>query len=156
MTLHYIDGKGDLWQRLRAQATGEEPLAVGGNQEAERLVTIAEALLTGEDHVELAVNVPNRGVLPDLPAEAVVEVPALVGAAGVTPLSVGPLPAGIAAVLTARAQQQEITVEAALTGDRDLAVEALVLDPLVPDSATARAILRDAALAQPETLGAFA
>ena len=95
-------------------------------------------------------------MIPNLPAEAVVEVPALVGAAGVTRLAVGPLPAGIAAVLTARAQQQEITVEAALTGDRDLAVEALVLDPLVPDSATARAILRDAALAQPETLGAFA
>jgi alpha-galactosidase len=156
MTVRYIDGKGDLWQRLRAQAAGEEPLAIGGNQEAERLVTIAEALLTGEDHVELAVNVPNRGALPDLPADAVVEVPALVGAAGVTPLAVGALPAGIVAVLAARALQQEVTVEAALTSDRGLAVEALVLDPLVPDSATARAILRDAALAQPETLGAFA
>ena len=156
MTLRYIDGKGDLWHRLRAQASGAEPLDVGGNQEGERVVAIAEALLTGEDHVELAVNVPNRGVLPDLPAEAVVEVPALVGAAGVTPLAVGALPPGIAAVLTARAQQQEITVEAALARDRDLAVEALVLDPLVPDSATARAILRDAALAQPETLGVFA
>ncbi len=76
MTLRYIDEKGDLWQRLRAQATGEEPLAVGGNQEAERLVTIAEAIVTGRDHVELAVNLPNRGVIPDLPAEAVVEVPA--------------------------------------------------------------------------------
>lgn len=156
MTLRYIDGKGDLWQRLRAQATGAEPLAVGANQEAERLVAIAEELLTGEGHVELAVNVPNRGVLPDLPADAVVEVPALVGAAGITPLAVGALPAGIAAVLSARAHQQEITVEAALTGDRDLAVEAMVLDPLVPDPTTARAILRDAALAQPETLGGFA
>jgi alpha-galactosidase len=156
MTLRYIDGKGDLWQRLRAQADGEQPLDIGGNQEAERLVAIAEALLTGNDHVELAVNVPNRGVLLDLPAEAVVEVPALVGPAGLTPLAVGALPAGIGAVLNARAHQQEITVEAALTGDRDLAVEALVLDPLMPDTATARAILRDAALAQPETLGIFA
>jgi len=155
MTRRYIDEKSDLWDRLRAQAHGDAELEIGGNQEAERLVAIAEALLTGRDLVELAVNVPNRGAIPNLPAEAVVEVPALVNGSGVTPLAVGELPAGIAAVLTARAQQQEITVEAALARDPALAVEALALDPLVPDSHTARAILRDAALAQPETLGAF-
>ena len=155
MTRRYIDEKSDLWDRLRAQAHGDAELEIGGNQEAERLVAIAEALLTGRDLVELAVNVPNRGAIPNLPAEAVVEVPALVNGSGVTPLAVGELPAGIAAVLTARAQQQEITVEAALARDPALAVEALALDPLVPDSYTARAILRDAAQAQPETLGAF-
>ena len=51
-------------------------------------------------------------------------------------------------MLTARAQQQEITVEAALTGDRELAVQALALDPLVPDPRPPRAILHDAALGQ--------
>ena len=155
MTRRYIDEKSDLWDRLRAQAYGDAELEIGGNQEAERLVAIAEALLTGRDLVELAVNVPNRGTIPNLPAEAVVEVPALVNGSGVTPLAVGELPAGIAAVLSARAKQQEITVEAALARDPALALEALALDPLVPDSHTARAILRDAALAQPETMGAF-
>jgi alpha-galactosidase len=155
MTRRYIDEKSDLWDRLHAQARGDADLVIGGNQEAERLVAIAEALVTGQDLVELAVNVPNRGAISNLPPEAVVEVPALVNASGVMPLAVGTLPSGIAAVLSARAQQQEITVEAALTRDRALAVEALVLDPLVPDSATARAILQDAAAAQPETLGAF-
>jgi alpha-galactosidase len=155
MTRRYIDEKSDLWDRLHAQARGEADLDIGGNQEAERFVAIAEALITGRDVIELAVNLPNRGAIPNLPSEAVVEVPALVNGSGVTPLAVGELPAGIAAVLTARAQQQEITVEAALTRDPELALEALVLDPLVPDSRTARAILHDAALAQPETLGAF-
>lgn len=155
MTRRYIDEKSDLWDRLHAQARGDAELDIGGNQEAERLVAIAEALLSGRDLVELAVNLPNRGAISNLPPEAVVEVPALVNGSGVTPLAVGELPASIAAVLTARAQQQEITVEAALTRDPALALEALVLDPLVPDSRTARAILRDAALAQPETLGAF-
>ena len=155
MTRHYIDEKSDLWDRLHAQARGEADLDDGGNQEAERLVAIAEALVTGRDLVELAVNLPNRGAISNLPPDAVVEVPALVNGSGVTPLAVGELPAGIAAVLTSRSLQQEVTVEAALTGDRALAVEALVLDPLVPDSATARAILRDAALAQPGTLGVF-
>ena len=154
--MQYIDEKSDLWDRLRARARGDLPLDIGGNQEAERLVSIAEALLTGRDLVELAVNLPNHGTIPNLPPHAVVEAPALVNGSGITPLAVGDLPSGIAAVLTARALQQEVTVEAALERDKDLAVEALVLDPLVPDSRTARAILHDAALAQPRTLGAFA
>jgi alpha-galactosidase/6-phospho-beta-glucosidase family protein len=156
LTMRYIDEKNDLWDRLRARARGDLPLEVGDDQEAERLVAIAEALLTGGDLVELAVNLPNHGTIPNLPPHAVVEAPALVNGSGITPLAVGDLPSGIAAVLTARALQQEVTVEAALERDRDLAVEALVLDPLVPDSRTARAILHDAALAQPRTLGAFA
>ena len=48
----------------------------------------------GDEHVELAVNLPNEGKISNLPPEAVVEVPAVVGAAGVTGLAVGPLPDG--------------------------------------------------------------
>lgn len=156
MTLEYIAEKDGLWENLRAQASGAEPLNVPGNQEAERLVTIAEALLNGRDHLELAVNLPNSGKIPNLPSTAVVEVPAVVGAAGITGLAVGALPDAIAAVLTARAHQQELTVQAAMRGDRELALQALVLDPLVPDSATSRAILDDAIAADPASLQRFA
>ena len=68
-------------------------------QEAERLVAIAAAVITGRDTVELAVNLPNQGKISNLPPEAVVEVPAVAGAAGVTGLAVGPVPEAIAAVL---------------------------------------------------------
>jgi alpha-galactosidase len=151
----YIGEKSDLWEQLRAQADGTAPLPETDNQEAERLVAIAEAIVTGRDHVELAVNVPNQGKISNLPPEAVVEVPAVVGAAGITGLGVGPLPSGIAAVLTARAQQQEITVQAALTGDRGLALEALALDPLVPSPAVAVSILDDAVAAHGPVLDRF-
>ncbi|GGL46352.1 alpha-glucosidase/alpha-galactosidase [Microlunatus endophyticus] len=140
-TIEYIDEKRDLWDVLHAQAAGSSPLPAKDNQEAERLVSIAEALVTGKDHVELAVNLPNRGKISNLPDDAVVEVPAVVGAAGITGLSVGALPAGIAAVLQSRIDQQEITVQAALTGRRDLAIQALALDPLVPNPSVAEAIL---------------
>jgi alpha-galactosidase/6-phospho-beta-glucosidase family protein len=156
MTLEYIAEKAGLWEALRAQASGAEPLNVSGNQEAERLVTIAEALLSGRDHVEMAVNLPNDGKIPNLPPTAVVEVPAVVGASGITGLAIGALPDAIAAVLTARAHQQELTVQAAMLGDRERALQALVLDPLVPDSATARAILDDAIAADPASLQRFA
>ncbi len=155
-TMFYIGQKSDLWEQLHAQADGTAPLPEGDNQEAERLVAIAEAVVTGRDHVELAVNVPNRGLIPNLPSTAVVEVPAVVGAAGITGLDVGPLPDAIAAVLTARAQQQEITVQAALTGSRALALQALVLDPLVPGLEVATAILDDAIAAHGSVLQRFA
>ena len=156
-TIRYIGQKADLWERLHDQADGRIPVdGARPDQEAERLVSIAEALVTGREHVELAVNVPNRGAIANLPAEAVVEVPAVVGAAGVVPLRVGPLPAAIAAVLAARAEQQELTVRAALLGDRDLAVQALALDPLVPGPEVARRILDDAVGAHGAALARFA
>ncbi|MGN6744033.1 MAG: hypothetical protein ACTHJL_12175 [Amnibacterium sp.] len=155
-TREYIDEKGRLWDSLRAQASGREPLAPTRNQEAERLVAIAAAVLSTGSRVELAVNLPNRGLIPGLPASAVVEVPAVVSAAGVSGVAVGDLPPGITALLTARALQQDLLVDAAVRGSRELALQALTLDPLVPDSGTAAAILDDAVAVDPERLGRFA
>jgi alpha-galactosidase/6-phospho-beta-glucosidase family protein len=156
MTRQYIAEKGDLWDRLREQAAGRTPIDAMDNQEAERLVSIAEAMVVGRDHRELAVNVPNAGKIPNLPPWAVVEVPAVVGAAGITGVDVGRLPEGIAQVLTARAEQQELTVQAAVTGIRELAVEALTKDPLVPDRATAVSVLDQAVQAHAPLLDRFA
>lgn len=155
MTMEYIAEKDDLWQRLHDQADGRRPLDSTDSQEAERLVSIAEAIVTGREIVELAVNLPNHGKIPNLPPDAVVEVPAVVNAGGITGLAVGALPDAIAAVLTARAQQQELTVRAALEGSRVLAQQALALDPLVADPATATAILDDAIEAHGSLLDRF-
>ena len=107
------------------------------------------------EHLELAVGLRNGREIPKLPSTAVIEVPAVVGAVGITGLEAGALPEAIVAVLTARPAQQEVTVRAAMLGDRQLALQALVLDPLVPDSATWRAILDDAIAADPSTLQRF-
>jgi alpha-galactosidase len=151
--MEYIGQKGDPGSSsTRRQTDGST--AAQDNQEVERLVAIASAVITGEDHLELAVNVRttarSRTCRP-----AVVEVPAVVGAAGVTGLGVGPLPDGSPRP-TARALQQEITVRAALDGDRELAIQALALDPLVPGPTVAEAILDDAVKAHGSVLDRFA
>ena len=107
------------------------------------------------EHLELAVGLRNEREIPKLPSTAVVEVPAVVGAVGITGLEVGPLPEAIVAMLTAWAAQQEVTVRAVVSGDRQLALRVLVIDPLVPDSATARAILDDAVATDPFTRQRF-
>lgn len=156
MTIEYIGEKNRLWDDLRAQADGSRPVLVTDNQEAERVVGIATALLGDQDSVELAVNLPNDGKIPNLPPHAVVEVPAVVGADRITGLGVGPLPQAIAAVLSARVDQQELTVRAAVTGERITAIQALTLDPLVGDARTATAILDDAIGAHAPLLDRFA
>ena len=156
MTELYIGEKSDLWDELRSQADGSIPVHKRDNQEAERLVSIAEALITGKSHVELAVNVPNNGAISSLPPEAVVEVPALIGANGVTPLRVGALPKAISTVLTQRSQQQELTVTAAREQSRQMALQALYLDPLVSSYQKATGILDDAIAFDPRHLGGFA
>jgi len=52
---------------LHAQADGNAPLPRTDHQEAERLVAIAEAIVSGNEHVGLAVNLPNEGKIPNLP-----------------------------------------------------------------------------------------
>lgn len=149
-TWEYIKGKETLWERLRAEAYESAPLdpaLLDQGREAERLVTIIESLATGRESLELAVNLTNNGAISGLPPEAVVEVPAVIGAEGIRPVAVGALPAGIIAVLESRIRQQELTVTAALTFDRASALTALALDPLIPDTATARAILSEGLLA---------
>jgi alpha-galactosidase len=155
MTEEYIGEKSDLWDELRAQADGTAPIHKRDNQEAERMVNIAEALITGNSHVEMAINMPNNGKISNLPPEAIVEVPALVGGNGIHGLSVGPLPLGIATVLTHRAHQQEITVDAAKLQDRALAITALFLDPLVASYEKASRILDDAVATDLVHMGGF-
>jgi alpha-galactosidase len=77
------------------------------------------------------VNVPNRGLIDNLPPSCAVEVPAVVNAEGVHPVGIGALPTGLAAVLSRHALVQELTCEAALQGDVRLLRQAMTADPLL-------------------------
>ncbi len=76
-------------------------------------------------------NLPNRGQIPNLPAEAIVESPAIATAAGLRPIVQPPLAPGLAGTLATRFQWVETVVEAALEGSRDKFVQALLIDGAV-------------------------
>jgi alpha-galactosidase len=98
----------------------------------------------GNSHqYELAVNVPNEGLIPNLPSWAIVEVPAVVDAAGVHGVPMGPLPEPIAAMCRTQIGVIDRCVEAAVHGDRDAALQALLLDPVVNGISRAEAILAE-------------
>lgn len=75
-------------------------------------------------------NVANRGLITNLPEGACVEVPCLVTGAGVQPTAVGPLPPQLAALNRSCINVQELTVEAAVTGNVEAVHQAALVDPL--------------------------
>ncbi len=79
------------------------------------------------------VNVPQRGAVPGYAPEAVFEIPCLVSASGIQPLSVPGIPAAVQGIIAAVKNYEQLAVEAALTGQRDMALLALMAHPLVGD-----------------------
>jgi 6-phospho-beta-glucosidase len=103
----------------------------GGAYYSEAAVDLAAALLGGGGSPYQVVNTYNRGTLPFLPDDAVIEVPAAVGPKGALPLAVptvDPLYAGLMANVTA---YEDLALEAALRGGRDRVFRALLAHPLI-------------------------
>ena len=98
-------------------------------QSGELPAPVIDSLLTGTRR-ELPLNIPNAGQCPDLPADAVVESICTVDGDGITGRDQAHAPAAPTEVLRRHVAVQEMTVEAALTGDRGLAAAAFALDPL--------------------------
>ncbi len=102
----------------------------GGAFYSEAAVALTSALLGDTGDVQI-VNTVNNGTLPFLPDDAVIEVPATVGAGGAKPLPVRPLEplySGLIANVTA---YEHLALEAALKGGRDRIFEALLAHPLI-------------------------
>jgi 6-phospho-beta-glucosidase len=91
----------------------------------------------------IPLNIVNRGTIPSLLDGDVVEVPCVVNANGARPLHVGPVPDSISPLLAKVKEYERRTVRAALAASLDAASDALAHNPLVPDAATADALLHD-------------
>ncbi len=100
---------------------------------AEEVVPIIAAVWIATPTRLMAVNVPNRGNVPDIAEGAIIEVGATVDGAGVHADVVAPVGEPLAGWIAPQVVLQEMLVEATVTGDRDLAFRALVEDPLSPD-----------------------
>lgn len=89
---------------------------------------IMEAMVTNKPTM-IAGNVLNTGLIPNLPENSCVEVPCLVDKNGIQPTYVGNLPTQLAALNRTNINVQELTVEAALTLEKDKIYQAALLDP---------------------------
>ncbi len=119
----------------------------------ERMVKIVEGILTDQCYEEAAVNVPNAGLIPQLPSFMVVEVPASVDAEGLTGIRLDAMPRGFAGLLANQVAVHDLTAQAIIEGSKDLVLQALLVDPVVDQVGAAEALIETMIALQPEYLG---
>jgi alpha-galactosidase len=142
--------------RLEEIPNGHEPLPTERTHEYGSY--IMEAVET-DGPIKINGNVPNRGLIPSLPENCCVEVPCLVDANGIQPTAVEHYPPQLAALNRTNINVQELTVEAALTGDVEAVHHAVMLDPLTAAVCTLpeiRSMVDEMLVAQAQWLPQFA
>jgi 6-phospho-beta-glucosidase len=102
----------------------------GGAFYSEAAVALLTSLLSDARDRQV-VNLRNAGTLPFLPDEAVIEVPAIIGAGGPEPVPLDPLPPLLRGLVAHVSAYEELAVDAALRGGRDRVAAALLAHPLV-------------------------
>ncbi|CAM3279873.1 6-phospho-beta-glucosidase [Vagococcus fessus] len=113
------------------------------------------ASIYGNKNTHIVVSTKNNGAVPDLPADCVVEVSAFVGAAGALPIAFGSLQPAEKGWLQVMKNMELTTIEAAITGDYGLALQAFTINPLVTAGETAKRILDELLIAHKEFLPNF-
>ena len=133
----------DLLERYRDPELAEKPKQLeerGGAFYSEAAAQLIAALATDAGDVQV-VNLRNEGAIPGLPADEVVEIGARVGREGVTPVPVAPLGPELLGLILQLKAYERLTIRAALSGDREAAMLALLANPLVAQYATAAPLL---------------
>ncbi|MFS4447378.1 hypothetical protein [Maribacter sp. 2307UL18-2] len=92
---------------------------------------IMESVISNERQWLEAVNVPNKGAIPNLPDNLVVELPAYCDTDGIQPVAMQPIPEGIAATIRLHASIHQLLVEAYDEQSKDKLLQAILIEPTV-------------------------
>jgi len=122
---------------------GEESIDSLKETDSEGAIEVVEALSLSLNEYHKAANMPNIGQINTLPMGAIVETPVLLTGMGVQPVAMGALPEGVNELLHLELTRVRLCVDAAVTGDRNLALQCLLLDPVITDLDVAQQILDD-------------
>lgn len=134
-----------LFELYRNPNLCEKPAALsarGGALYSDTACSIISAIYNNKREIHV-VNVPNQGTTPDLPDDAVIETNAMIDSLGAHPLAYGRLPTSVRGLIQSVKAFEELTVEAAITGNKQTALLALSAHPLVPSVDIAEKILAD-------------
>ena len=134
--------RGDeVYANMRTQAIGEKPLDESffsrAEGEHEQLLDILRSFEFDQRRI-FSANLPNLGAVSNIPDDVVLEMPSVATATGLRPMQILDFPDTLAAIVTRKAAAAKLTVEAALSGNRKLFIEALLADGSVSDPEVAR------------------
>lgn len=122
-----------LTEKMKAIGSGQEPIDAEdfAREMAWEHTQFLDIVVSEQDNLgnTFFVNLPNKGIITNLPADVVVEIPARVNAAGIHPFALGDLPASIVPTLAHKTASLGLIIESAMEGSRRKAVQALINDP---------------------------
>jgi alpha-galactosidase len=141
----------EAWAQLREDGFSEITRLESGEQsmeslketESEGAVEVIENISQGGFHIHPAYNLPNKGQIANLPLNVIVETPGIVNDYGIQPRPIGDLPGPIAELCRRELAVVQLSVDAAVKGDRRAALQCLLLDPVIRDMDVAKKILDD-------------
>jgi 6-phospho-beta-glucosidase len=149
--------EAELFKKYRDPSLDVKPEELsqrGGALYSEAAVQVIESIYNDRKDIQ-CVDTLNRGALLDLPDDVVVEVSCVITGSGPIPLTVGRLAPQILGLLQLIKAFESLTILAAVRGDKDAALQALTMNPLVPSIGVAQMILNDILAENAEYLPQF-
>jgi alpha-galactosidase len=135
--------RAERWAIVEAVVKGERSVDELKDVTSEGVPEIIEAITFNDNLYRQQLNVLNNGCIPNLPDDAIVEAPGVISGMGIRGLNMPPLPEFIAELCRRELAYSSLVIDACFTGDKDLSLQALLLDPMVNDIDRACAILDD-------------
>ena len=146
-----------LFESYKNPALEEKPEALakrGGARYSQAAINLIDSIYNDRKDVQV-VDVLNNGLIPQLPADAVIETNCVIGKDGATPLQDTDVPESILGLIEQVKAYERLTIEAAISGDRTTALLAFLNNPLVHDVRDARMALDEMLEANKEYLSNF-
>ncbi len=134
-------GRVKMEEEIRRLTAGEIDLKGWMKPSGEKAAEVITSISANRRRLIDSAIVYNGSIIPNLPADIAVEVPIEVDGSGVHPLHIGPMPLGIKNLLNMQVGPQQLSVEAAMRGSKELALQALLIDPVVHSVRAAEAFL---------------
>ena len=132
----------DLYKDPELDSKPAQLASRGGARYSDAACSLIDSIYNNKKDIQ-TVNVLNRGTNLDLPCHAVIERNCVIDADGAHPLHIGHTPLKIRGLLQNVKAYEQLTIEAAVFGDYDKALQALTIHPLVNSASVARNILDD-------------
>ncbi|SHE69370.1 6-phospho-beta-glucosidase [Seinonella peptonophila] len=135
--------EAELFQKYQDQELDHKPVELekrGGAYYSDAACNLMNSIYNDTGDIQ-TVNIINQGAIPDLPATAVIEANARISRKGPQPLAIGPLPRSIRGMIQQMKAFEELVVEAAISGNYQVAYQAMIMNPLIPSDQKAKTIL---------------
>ena len=111
--------------------------------EHEPAIPIIEGIQTDSNYIEPSVNIPNDDIITNLPQDLVIECPAVINKNGIKGIKLGEYPFELVSYLRTQASVMDLVLESIFQKSRDLALKAILADPLISTYGQAEKIFND-------------